>query len=229
MSLKPDGVPVSEVLAIDSRWSLSVSSCRISATERNVFWRSSCATSRTERSARSSRSRAGASRDGHAGLDLVGGREQRTEPGVVADDPAVVTGVAGGGHPAGEFVDRRRAAELLELAALAERLGDRQVVDLVVALVELDHRREHLAVLLAVEVLGPQVLLDQQPVQVPLVQQHRAEHRLLGLEVVRRNGDVLDGAHGSRPKNRCGSGGGGEGSRNHRGVRRGVWTRVGGR
>ena len=86
-------------------------------------------------------------------------------------------------------------ADLVELAVLAQLLGDRQVVDLVVALVELEHRREHRAVLLAVEVLGPQLLLDQQRVQVALVEQHRAQHRLLGLEVVGRDGDVLDGAH----------------------------------
>ncbi len=46
-SLKPDGVPVSAVFEIDRRWSLSVSSSRISAIVRNFFWRSSCATSST--------------------------------------------------------------------------------------------------------------------------------------------------------------------------------------
>ena len=105
--------------------------------------------------------------------------------------------MAGGRHPAGELVDRLRPADLLELAVLAQRLGDRQVVDLAVVLVELEHRREHRAVLLAVEVLGPQMLLDQQRIQVALVEQHRPQHRLLGLEIVRRNGDLRGGAHGS--------------------------------
>jgi hypothetical protein len=41
-----------------------------------------------------------------------------------------------------------------------------------------------------------QSLLDEQRVKVPLVQEHGAEHRLLGLEVVRRDGDALNGAHG---------------------------------
>ena len=98
----------------------------------------------------------------HAGLDLVGGGEQRAELGVVAHDLAVLAGVAGGRHPSGQLVDRRRPADLLELAALAQRLRHRQVVDLPVALVELHHRREHRAVLLAVEVLGAQMLLDEQ-------------------------------------------------------------------
>ena len=101
--------------------------------------------------------------------------------------------------PAGELVDRLRAADLLELAVLAQRLRDGQVVDLAVGLVQLEHRREHRAVLLTVEVLRPQMLLDQQRVQVSLVQQDGPEHRLLGLEVVGRNGDVLDGAHLSAP------------------------------
>ena len=132
----------------------------------------------------------------HARLDLVGGGQQRAHLRVVANDPAVLPGMTRGRHPAGELVDRCRPADLLELAVLAERLGDRQMVDLPVALVQLHHRREHRAVLLAVEVVGPQVLLDQQRVQVALVEQDGAEHGLLGLEVVRRNGDCLDGAHG---------------------------------
>ena len=141
-----------------------------------------------------------------ARLDLVRRRQQRPHLGVVADDPAVLARVAGRGDPAGELVDRLRAPDLLQLAVLAERLGDRQVVDLAVALVELEHRREHRAVLLAVEVLGPQVLLDEQRMQMALVEQHRPEHRLLGLEVVGRNGDVLDGAH-LVPEHRSGTGG----------------------
>jgi hypothetical protein len=99
-------------------------------------------------------------------------------------------------HPAGKLVDRRRPADLLQLAVVAQLLRDRQVVDLVVALVELQHRGEDRAMLLPVEVLRPQLLLHQQRVQVALVEQHGAQNRLLGLQVVGRNGDVLDSAHG---------------------------------
>ena len=134
-----------------------------------------------------------------ARLDLVRGRQQRPHLSVVPDDPAVLTRVPGRRHPAGELVDRLGAADLLQLAVLAQRLRDRQVVDLPVALVQREHGREHRPVLLTVEMLRPQVLLDEQRMQVPLVEQHRPEHRLLGLEVVGRNGDVLDGTHaGSR-------------------------------
>jgi hypothetical protein len=69
------------------------------------------------------------------------------------------------------------------------------VVDLAVALEQLEHRREHRPVLLAVEVLGSEVLLDDQGMKVALVEQHRTEHRALGVEVMRRNGDLFDGAH----------------------------------
>ena len=70
-----------------------------------------------------------------ARLDLVRGRQQRPHLRVVPDDPAVLPRVSGRGDPAGELVDRLRPADLLQLAVLAERLGDRQVVDLAVALV----------------------------------------------------------------------------------------------
>jgi hypothetical protein len=69
------------------------------------------------------------------------------------------------------------------------------VIDLAVVLVQRQHRREHGPVLLAIEVARAQLLLDQQRVKVALVEQHRPEDRLLGLKVVRWNGDVLDGAH----------------------------------
>ena len=62
-SLNPDGVPVSDVFDVDRRCSLSVSASRISWIERIFFWRSSVATSSTDRSAASTRSLAGASRD----------------------------------------------------------------------------------------------------------------------------------------------------------------------
>ena len=133
----------------------------------------------------------------HTGLDLVRGGQQRALLSIVADDPPVLTRVAGRRNPAGQFLDRLGPADLIELAAFAQDLGDRQVVDLPVAVVELDHGGKHGAVLLSVEVVGTQMLLDQQPVQMPFIEQDRAQHGLLGLEIVRWNGDRLDSAHGS--------------------------------
>ena len=195
MSLNPDGVPVSDVLDTDSRWSLSVSSWRMSAIVADLLL--AVVVSDLEHQAlgalhQVSRRRLAAE---HAGLDLVGGGQQRAHLRVVAHDPAVLARVTGRRDPAGQLVDRLRPADFLELAAVAQHLGDGQVIDLAVGVVELDHGREHRTVLLAVEVLGPQVLLDQQSVQVPLVEQDRAEHRLLGLEIVGWYGDGLDGAH----------------------------------
>ena len=66
----------------------------------------------------------------HARLDLVRRGQQRPHLRVVADDPAVLARVPRGRDPAGELVDRLGAADLLELAVLAQRLGDRQVIDL---------------------------------------------------------------------------------------------------
>src|SRR2546421_685794 len=74
--------------------------------------------------------------------------------------------------PPRQLVDHVRPTDLVELPVLAQGLGDRQLVDLAVVLVQLEHRRKHGTVLLAVEVLGPQVLLDEKREQVPLVEQH---------------------------------------------------------
>ena len=59
-SLKPDGVPVSEVPSSDSRCSLSSSSCSTSSIARKSCWRSSRATSSIAFSACSTSSRGGA-------------------------------------------------------------------------------------------------------------------------------------------------------------------------
>ena len=59
---------------------------------------------------------------------------------------------------------------------LAQRLGDREMVDLAIVAVELDHRRKHRAMLLAIEVLRAQVLLDQQRVEMVLVEQHGPDY-----------------------------------------------------
>src|SRR5262249_59942339 len=71
------------------------------------------------------------------------------------------------------------------VAARAQRLRERDQVDGLVALRELEHRREELAVRAAVEVVG----LDQldEAVERRVVEQDAAEHGLLGLEALRRD------------------------------------------
>ena len=129
----------------------------------------------------------------HVGLDLPRRVEQRPHLRLLAHDPAVVARVAGGRHPGDQLLDHVRAADLIEPVVLPQLLGDGEVVDLLVALVELEHRLEHRAVLAQVEVLGAQLLVHQQRVQVLLVEQHRTQHRLLGDEVVGGGGG--GGAH----------------------------------
>ena len=96
----------------------------------------------------------------HAGLDFVRARQQRPHLRVFPDYSSVLARVPRGRDPAGQLVDRVRTADVVQLPVLAERLGNREVVDLVVGLEQLLHRREHGSVLLAVEVLWTQLLLD---------------------------------------------------------------------
>jgi hypothetical protein len=56
----------------------------------------------------------------------------------------------------GQLRQVRRAADIGELARGLQRLGQRDEVDGLAALRELEHRAEDLAVRAAVEVLGPQ-------------------------------------------------------------------------
>ena len=91
---------------------------------------------------------------------------------------------AAGAAP-GERVDRRRSADLLQLARLPQLLGDGEHVDLAALLVQLEHRPVDRRVLLAVEVLRLEPLVDDEPVERRVGEQDRAEHRLLGLEVMR--------------------------------------------
>jgi hypothetical protein len=80
----------------------------------------------------------------------------------------------------------RRAADLLELAHLAQAVGYRQHVDRLAVVVQGQHRLVDRAVTLAIEVFRAQPLFDHQRVQRAVRQQNRAEHRLLGVEVMRR-------------------------------------------
>ena len=93
--------------------------------------------------------------------------------------------MTGGRHPGDELFDDVGAADLIETVVVAQLLGDGQMIDLLVGLVELEHRREHGAVFTQVEVLRAELLIHQQRVQMLLVEQDRAKHRLLGHEVMR--------------------------------------------
>ena len=93
-----------------------------------------------------------------------------------------------------EFDEARQvgpAADRLELVAPLERLRDRDDVDRLAPLEQLEDRLVDRAVRLAVEVRGAQELgdLDDRVT----VDEDRAEHRLLGLETLRRQ--AIDHGH----------------------------------
>src|SRR6185312_428597 len=68
---------------------------------------------------------------------------------------------------------------------LPQLLGDGEHVDLAALLVEPQHRAVDGRVLLAIELIGLETLVDDEAVERRVGEQDRAEHRLLGLEVVR--------------------------------------------
>ncbi len=130
-------------------------------------------------------------------LDFVGALQQAPQQRVLAHDLRIAAGVAGGWDDARQLVDRRASADILELAGLAQAVGDRQDVDRLAVVVEREHRLVDQRVALAVEVLCAQPLFDHERVQRAIGQQDRAEHRLLGIEVVRRCDHTDRGVRGA--------------------------------
>jgi hypothetical protein len=100
-------------------------------------------------------------------------------------DPRVVSSVRGRGDERGELMDAGAAAHLLELPALLERVDEGNGVDWLPLLVQRKAGTEDDPVALAVEV-GRREDLGDRPDRARR-DQHRAQHRLLGLEVLRRD------------------------------------------
>ena len=124
----------------------------------------------------------------HARLDFVRRAQQAPEHRVVADDARVLADVADGRDGPGEQVDRRAAADGVEVARLLEVLDERERVDRLAERVQVEHRLVHAPVALPVEVVRVQPLVDDQGRERGVRQQHRSEDGLLGLEVLRRGG-----------------------------------------
>ncbi len=120
-------------------------------------------------------------------LDRLGGGVQPAHQRVLLDDRRVVLGAAGSGDLGGEARDHVLAADLLQLAVLGELLGDREDVDRVRVLVQVDDRLEDRAVAVAVEVLGLEANVQQHRLDGGLSDHHRPQHRLLRLQVLRGN------------------------------------------
>lgn len=88
-------------------------------------------------------------------------------------------------HDVGDRRDERDATDLLELAVLAQLLGQRDEVDRLVVLGELQHRIVDAAVRLAVEIFRLQDLLRLDDRL--FLDHHRTEDRLFCLDVLRRH------------------------------------------
>jgi hypothetical protein len=119
-------------------------------------------------------------------LNIARRRQEPAHERVLLDDLRVVADVARRGDQVRQRVDVRGAARVLEAALLRQLLADRQDVDRlgVGLLLQADHRLEDQAVRLAVEVLGPELDVDQERIERLLRQQDRTEDRRLGLEVL---------------------------------------------
>ena len=116
--------------------------------------------------------------------DLVRGEDQVPEGRLLLDDPRVVLDVGRARHAVDERGDVGRAADLVELAGPPELFLQRDQIDGVAALGELDHLVEDAAVGVAEEIVGVDDLGGE--VERVVVQQDRAEDGALRFEVVRQ-------------------------------------------
>jgi hypothetical protein len=118
--------------------------------------------------------------------NLAGHRDEPAQQRELAHDLGVVTGVRGRGGGGLDGEQRALAAEGLEQAGAPKLLGHGHRVDGLTLLVERPDRIEDVTVRGPVEVAGVDPGLDRGGDRVPR-EEHGAEQRLLGLEVVRRH------------------------------------------
>ena len=135
-------------------------------------------------------------------LGLVGGREnlvgredQAAERRLLLDDPRVVLDVGRARHAVDERGDVGRPADFVELAGAPELFLQRDEIDRVAALGELDHLVEDAPVRVAEEIARVDDLGGE--VEGVVVQQDGAEHGAFGFEIVRKRA-FGDGGVGMR-------------------------------
>ena len=187
MSRKPEGVPVSSVSPVESFSSRSTSSWRISESMPEVARLLFVGDVEEQLLGPLGELARFAVALVHPALDLLAGAEQAPQQRVLLDDLRVVLGVARGRDLGRQLGDVVLAARLLDLVALDQRLGDAQLVDRLRRRVEVVDAAEDRRVLVEVEVLGVELDLVEDPGQGRLGDQHRPEHRFLGLDVLRRD------------------------------------------
>ena len=116
------------------------------------------------------------------GLDTVRRRDQVAECGALLDDPRVVLDVGRARHAIGEGGDVGRTANRLEIAGTAQLVAQRDQVDGLTPLVEVDHLVEDAAVGVTEEVVGVDQL--RRHVERVVADQNRAQDGPLRLQVV---------------------------------------------
>ncbi len=117
--------------------------------------------------------------------DLGRDRGEAAQDGFLAHDPRIVRDIRRGRHDRRQLGDIRGAADHLELAAGAQRVAQRDRIDRLAAVGEIRHRAEDLAMRLAVEIFGGYGF--ERKIDRLVIEQDRAQHRLFGLEILRRN------------------------------------------
>jgi hypothetical protein len=117
--------------------------------------------------------------------DLQRGSDEPAQSGHLADDPGVVAAFRGRRTSAASCVDARSAADLLQLAAPLELVTQRDRVDRFSFRVEVERGLVDDAVAPPVEVAGREHFADR-PDRTG-GEHHRAEDRLLGIEILRWN------------------------------------------
>src|SRR5207244_8217797 len=111
-------------------------------------------------------------------------RRQAAQRRHLAHDPRIVACVRARGDEGGELVDADPAADVFEIAALLERVDERDRVDWLALGIERQGSAVDLRVALAIEVGGVEDLADRP--NRPGGEHHRAENGLLGAEILRR-------------------------------------------
>ena len=188
MSRKPEGVPVSSVSPVESFSSRSTSSWRISSRQPEVARLLVVGDLEEQLLGPLGELARLAVALVDPALDLLAGAEQAAQQRVLLDDLGVVLGVAGRRDLRRQLGDVVLAAGLLDLVALGQRLGDAQLVDRLRGRVEVVDAARRSAggcrgrsrsafsftssITFVIERLGDQ---------------HRAEDRLLGLDVLGRD------------------------------------------
>ena len=116
-------------------------------------------------------------------LDVVSGVNQVAQHRFLFDDARVVLNVRDLGHAIGQRRQIRRPSRGFQVAPAVQFFGQRDQIDGLLAFPQRDHLRKNPPVLVQEEVLRAKIL--DCGVQRMVVQQNRAQHGPLGIQVIR--------------------------------------------